>query len=146
MQLMRFPSRREFSVLKLPSVWMVENFVLLLNFVLSKFKIWSYYNNCNWLAVKVYEEEQSKENHTETGQGSLKPNCWATLIFEFLVFKCSPVIQDPGAGEDWRQEEKGMTEGEVVGWPHWLNGHGSGWITGVGDGRGGLACCGLFGC
>ena len=74
MQLMRFPSRREFSVLKLPSVWMVENFVLLLNFVLTKFKIWSYYNNCNRLEMKGYEEEQSKENHTEMGQGSLKPN------------------------------------------------------------------------
>ena len=41
MQLKKFPSRREFSVLELPSVWMVENFVLLLNFVLTKFKTWS---------------------------------------------------------------------------------------------------------
>ena len=27
------------------------------------------------------------------------------------------------AGKDWRREEKGMTEGEMVGWHHWLNGH-----------------------
>ena len=29
----------------------------------------------------------------------------------------------PDAGKDWRQEEKGMTEDETVGWHHWLNGH-----------------------
>ena len=32
--------------------------------------------------------------------------------------------KDPDAGKDWRQEKKGMTEDEMVGWPHWLNGHG----------------------
>ena len=31
--------------------------------------------------------------------------------------------KDPDAGKDWRQEEKGMTEDEMVGWLHWLNGH-----------------------
>ena len=34
-----------------------------------------------------------------------------------------------------------MTEDEMVGWHHRLNGHGFGWTTGVGDGQGGLACC-----
>ena len=34
----------------------------------------------------------------------------------------------------------------MVGWHHWLNGHGVGWTTGVGDGQGGLACCGSQGC
>ena len=29
--------------------------------------------------------------------------------------------KDPDAGKDWRQEEKGMTEDETVGWHHWLN-------------------------
>ena len=31
--------------------------------------------------------------------------------------------KDPDAGKDWRQEEKGATEDEMVGWHHWLNGH-----------------------
>ena len=31
--------------------------------------------------------------------------------------------KDPNAGKDWRREEKGMTEDEMVGWHHWLNGH-----------------------
>ena len=34
-----------------------------------------------------------------------------------------PIGKDPDAGKDWRQEEKGMTEGEMVGWHHWLNRH-----------------------
>ena len=37
-------------------------------------------------------------------------------------------------GKNWGQEEKGTTEGEMVGWHHWLNGHGFGWTLGVGDG------------
>ena len=46
---------------------------------------------------------------------------------------------------DWGWEEKGMTEDEMVGWHHWLNGHEFGWTPGVGDGQGGLACCGSWG-
>ena len=42
-------------------------------------------------------------------------------------------------------QEKGTTEDEMVGWHHRLNGHGFGWTLGVGDGQGGLACCGSWG-
>ena len=31
--------------------------------------------------------------------------------------------KDPDAGKDWRQEEKGVTENEMAGWHHWLDGH-----------------------
>ena len=55
------------------------------------------------------------------------------------------IWKDPDAGKDWGQEEKGMTEDEMVGWHHWHNGHGFGWIPGVGDGQGGLACFGSWG-
>ena len=51
------------------------------------------------------------------------------------------IWKDPDAGKDWGQKEKGTTEDEMVGWYHWLNGHGFGWTPGVGDGQGGLACC-----
>ena len=37
--------------------------------------------------------------------------------------KSQPFGKVPDAGKDWVQEEKGATEGEIVGWPHWLNGH-----------------------
>ena len=55
------------------------------------------------------------------------------------------IRKDPDAGKDWGQEEKGMTEDEMVGWHHWLNGHEFGWTLGVGDGQGGLACCSSWG-
>ena len=38
-----------------------------------------------------------------------------------------------------------MTEDEMAGWHHRLNGHGFGWTPGVGDGQGGLACCNSLG-
>ena len=49
--------------------------------------------------------------------------------------------KDPDAGKDWRQEEKGMTEDEMVRWHHWLDGPEFKWALGVGDGQGSLACC-----
>ena len=51
----------------------------------------------------------------------------------------------PDSGKDWGQEEKGMTEDEIAGWHHRLNGHESEWTPGVGDGQGGLACCDSWG-
>ena len=47
--------------------------------------------------------------------------------------------KDPDARKDWRQEEKGTTEDEMVGWHQWHDGHGFGWTPGVGDGQGSLA-------
>ena len=37
-----------------------------------------------------------------------------------------------------------MTEDEIAGWHHRLDGHGFGWTPGVGDAQGGLACCGSW--
>ena len=51
------------------------------------------------------------------------------------------IRKDPDDGTDWRQEEKGMTEDEMVGWHHRLNGHEFEQALGVGDGQGSLACC-----
>ena len=45
------------------------------------------------------------------------------------------------AGKDWRQEEKGMTEDETVGWCHWLDGHEFEPTLGDGEGQGSLVCC-----
>ena len=42
-------------------------------------------------------------------------------------------------------EEKGMTENEMIGWHHRLNGHEFGWTLAVGDGQGSLACCSSWG-
>ena len=51
------------------------------------------------------------------------------------------IWKDPDAGKDWRQEEKGRTEDEMVGWDHRLSGHDCEQAPGVGDGQGSLACC-----
>ena len=53
--------------------------------------------------------------------------------------------KDPDAGKDWRREEKGMTEDEMAGWHHWLDGHECEQAPGVGDGQGGLVCCSPWG-
>ena len=50
----------------------------------------------------------------------------------------------PDAEKDWRQEEKGVTEDEMVGWHHWLNGHEL--EQARGEGEGSVACCYLLGC
>ena len=53
--------------------------------------------------------------------------------------KSQVIRKDPDAGKDRRQEKKGTTEDEMVGWHHELNGHE------LGDGQGGLACCSPWG-
>ena len=64
------------------------------------------------------------------------PILWPPDMKSWLIWK------DPDAGKDWGQEEKGMTEDEMVGGHHRLNGHGFGWTPGAGYGQGGLVCCG----
>ena len=59
--------------------------------------------------------------------------------------KSQLIGKDPDAGKDWGQE-KTVTEDEMVGWHHWLNGHEFEWTLGVGDGQGGLVCCNSWGC
>ena len=67
----------------------------------------------------------------------------------------TPILWPPDVknwliGKDYwcweRQEEKGMTEDEMVGWHHWLNGHEFEQAPGVGDGWGSLACCSPWCC
>ena len=52
---------------------------------------------------------------------------------------------DPDAGKDWRREEKGTTEDEMVRWHYQLDGHEFKQAPGVGDGQGSLACCSPWG-
>ena len=54
-------------------------------------------------------------------------------------------LEKTDAGRDWGQG-KGMTEDEVAGWHHRLDGHEFGRTLGVGDGQGGLVCCNSWGC
>ena len=67
------------------------------------------------------------------------------LIFVFIKRHYTNFGKDSDAGRDWGQEEKGMTEDELAGWLHRLDGCESEWTPGVGDGQGGLACCDSWG-
>ena len=66
--------------------------------------------------------------------------------FGHLMWRADSVGKDFDTGKDWRQEEKGMTEDEMVGWHYQLNGHEFEQAPGVCDGQGNLACCGQWGC
>ena len=68
------------------------------------------------------------------------PILWSPIVKNWLIGK------DPDAGKDWGQEEEGMTEDEMVGWHHWLDGHEFEQALGDGEGLGSLACCSSQGC
>ena len=59
--------------------------------------------------------------------------------------KSQLIRKDPGSGNDWRQEEKGTTEDEMVGWHHWLNGHEFEQAPGDSERQGSLVCCSPWG-
>ena len=67
------------------------------------------------------------------------PVYWPPHAKSWLIGK------DSDASRDWGQEEKGTTEDEMAGCHHWLDGCESEWTPRVGDGQGGLACCGSWG-
>ena len=67
------------------------------------------------------------------------PTLWLPDVKSQLIEK------DSHAGKDWRQEEKMVTEDEMVGWHHRLDGHEFEWTPAVGDGQGGLVCCSPWG-
>ena len=63
------------------------------------------------------------------------PVLWPCDVKRQLIGK------DADAGQDWRQEEKGTIEDEMVEWHHWLNGHEFEQIPGDSEGQGSLVCC-----
>ena len=94
---------------------------------------WAPVNRCFWAVVleKTLESPlDCKEIHTVHSKGNQSwifigrtdakaesPILWPPDAKSWLIWK------DPYAGKDWRWEEKGMIEDEMVGWHHWLNGH-----------------------
>ena len=116
---------------------------------------WALKNWCFWTMVlgKTLESPSDcKEIQPVHGKGDQSWMLFGRTYFEAETPVLWPpdakhwlVWKDPDAGKDWRQEEMGMTEDEMVGWHHQVNGHEFGWIPGVSDGQGGLACCGSWG-
>ena len=107
-------------------VWMWE---------LDSEESWVLKNWCFWTVVleKTLESPlDCKEIQTVHPKGNQSWVDWfgrtdveaETPILWPLHAKSWLIGKDPNAGKDWRQEEKGMTEDEMAGWHHWLNGHG----------------------
>ena len=84
--------------------------------------------NQSWIFIRRTEAE------AET------PILWAPDAKNWIIGK------DPDAGKDWRQEEKGVTEDDMVWWHHRLDGHELDQALGVVNGQGSLACCSPWGC
>ena len=118
---------------------------------------WVLKNWCFWTVIwrrllrdsRVQESKEIQPAHPKGNQSWIftgrtdaeaeTPILWSPDEKSWLTGK------DPDAGKDWRQEEKVTTEDKMVGWHHLLNGQQFGWTPGVGDGQGGLACCGPWG-
>ena len=127
-------------------VWMWE---------LDHKKNWVSNNWCLWIVVlektlkspldcKEIKPVHPKGNRSWTLFGKTDFEAEAPILWPPKV-KNQIIWKDPDAGKDWRQEEKGMTEDEMVGWHHWLNGREFEQALGVGDGQGSLACCNPLG-
>ena len=91
-----------------------------------------------WLNVWTTTTRQ-REKSQRWDYKAETPVLWPPHAKSWLIGK------DTDAGRDWGQEEKGMTEDEMAGWHHWLDGRESVWTQGVGDGQGVLACCNSWG-
>ena len=86
-----------------------------------------------------HKGDQSRVFIGRTDVEAETPILWPPDVKSWLIW------EDPDAGKDWGQEEKGTTEDKMAGWHHRLIGHGFGWTLGVGDGQGVLECCGSWG-
>ena len=95
------------------------------------------------MQVKKQQLELDMEQWTDTIESTDAeaevPILWPPDGTNWLIEK------DPDAGKDWRQEEKGTREDEMVAWHHWLNGHEFEQALEIGDGQGSLECCSPWG-
>ena len=122
-------------------------------------KVWAQKNWCFWTVVfksgvpwtarrsnQSILKEIKKKKRKSTLNIPWKDWCWCWSSNPLAIWDKSRLTKkDPDAGKDWRQEEKGMTEEEMVGWHHPLNGHEAEQAQGDGEGQGGLACCSPWG-
>ena len=117
--------------------WMLKNWCFL-TVVLEK----TLQSPLDWKGIKPVNPRgnQSWIFIGRTDAEAKAPILWPSDAKNWLIGK------DPGGGKDWRQEEKGTTEDEMVGWLHQLDGHEFEQTPGGGDGQGSLACYSPWGC
>ena len=117
---------------------------------------WALKNWCFWtvllektlegpLDCKDIKPVNPKGNQSCIFIGMFEAEAEAPILWPRTFAKNWLTGKDPDAGKDWRQEEKGMTEGDMVGWHPWLNGHEFEQAPGVGGGKASLTCCSSWG-
>ena len=104
------------------------------------FELWCWRRLLSPLDCKEIKPINPKGNQSwiftgRTDAEAEAPILWPPYVKDWLTGK------DPDAGKDWRQEQKGTTEDEMVGWHHRLNGHEFEQALGVSEGQRSLACC-----
>ena len=123
--------------------------------VLDYKESWLLKNWCFWTVVlektldspldcKEIQSVHPKRNQSRVFIGrsdaeAKTPILWPPDVKSWLIGK------DPDAGKDWRWEEKGTTEDEMVDWHHWLNGRESEQPPRDAEGQGSLVCCSPWG-
>ena len=109
------------------------------------FKLWCWRRLQSPLDNREIKPVNPKINQPWIFTGRTDTNAKAPILWSSDV-KSWLIGNDFDAGKDWRQEEKGTTEGEMVGWHHQLNGHEFEQILGDGEGQESLACCSSWDC
>ena len=96
---------------------------------IDAFELWCFHpkGNQSWIFIGRTDAEAKA------------PILWSPDVKNWLIWK------DPDAGKDWRQEEKGTTEGKMFGWHHRFGGHEFEQALGDGEGQGSLVCFSLWG-
>ena len=105
--------------------------------------IWYLLNSFEFLGLKEITPLNPKGNQPWILIGRTDAEAEAPVLWP-LDAKSRLIGKDTDAGKDWGQE-KGMTEDNMAGWHHWLNGHEFEQTPGVGEGQGSLVCCSLWG-
>ena len=102
-------------------------------------------NWCFWTVV-LEKTPESPLGSKEIKPVNLKGNqSWILVARTDAEAEAQLIGEVPDAGKDWGQEEKRVSEDEMAGWHHRLDGREFGWTQRVGDGHGGLACCSSWG-
>ena len=109
------------------------------NWRVDAFELWSWRRLLSPLDCKEIQTVHPKGNQSWIFIGRTDAEADSSILWPPDV-KNQLIWKDPDAGKDWGQEEKGMTEDEMVGWHHRLDGHEFAQAPGVGDGQGSLAC------
>ena len=100
----------------------------------------------SWKSLGLQGDQIShKGNQSWIFIGSTDAEAEAPILWPPDV-KSRLIRRGSDAGKDWRQEETGTTEDEVIGWHHWLNGQEFEQTPGGDEGQGGLVCCSPWGC